>query len=76
MATAERQRGRGVGAAVLRAAIDTVHEQGGRLLWCNARESAVGFYARNGFRPQGEGFVEHGIPHLRMWREIGPEGGT
>ena len=44
---------------------------GGSLLWCNARVSAAGFYARQGFAVHGEQFVDdRGVPHLRMWREL------
>ena len=72
MATAEEQRGRGVGSAVLAAVVAYVRDRGGRLLWCNAREGAVGFYARHGLEPHGEIFIDehHPVPHLRMWRDL------
>jgi GNAT superfamily N-acetyltransferase len=50
MATAEGHRRKGVGAAVLAAAVDYVQRAGASVLWCNARESAGSFYARHGFR--------------------------
>ena len=67
-----QRRGQGIGAAVLAAAIDFVAAQGAPLIWCNARESAVPFYARHGFSGHGEIFTDerHPIPHLRMWREL------
>lgn len=72
MATAPQRRGQGVGAAVLAAAVDFVAAQGAPLIWCNARESAVPFYARHGFSGHGELFTDerHPIPHLHMWREL------
>ncbi|MEP7179280.1 MAG: GNAT family N-acetyltransferase [Pseudonocardiales bacterium] len=72
MATAEGQRGRGIGAAVLEAAIAYVREQGAALVWCNARERAVPFYGRHGLRTYGDIFIDahHQIPHQRMWREL------
>lgn len=72
MATEPDRRGQGVGAAVLAAAVRHVAGHGARLVWCNAREGAVAFYARHGFAPEGEPFVtpETGVPHLRMWREL------
>ena len=68
MATAEAARGRGLGAAVLRAALAHVEAAGGRV-WCNARPAAMGLYAREGFGPVGEPFdhPEHG-PHQAMVR--------
>lgn len=72
MATAPRRRGQGIGTAVLDAAVAYVRGQGAPLVWCHAREPAVTFYARHGFRPHGGIFLdaEHPIPHVRMYREL------
>ena len=70
MATLPEHRGRGLGALVLAAAVRQARGRGGGLLWCNARESAIGFYLRQGFRPHGGMFVEHEIPHQRLWLEL------
>ena len=72
MATSPDRRGQGVGAAVLSAAVAHVRAQGAPVVWCHARETAVSFYARHGFRGHGEIFIdrEHPIPHLRMWRDL------
>ena len=56
-------QGRGVGRTLL----DVVQREVGEPLWCNARDSAAGFYARAGWTEQGEGFVIEGIgPHHWM----------
>jgi ribosomal protein S18 acetylase RimI-like enzyme len=72
MATAEGLRGRGIGTAMLAAAARQVRARGGSLLWCDAREGAIGFYAAHGFTVEGEQFAhaETGITHLHMWREL------
>lgn len=72
MATVEGMRGQGIGGQLLDAAVRYTAEHGARLIWCNAREAAAGFYRRRGFRPHGEVFLDEqlGIPHLRMWREL------
>ena len=71
MATAEEARGTGVGRRVLRAALDHVRASGGRFVWCNAREGAVPFYAREGFAPGADPYVDPEIgPHLPMWRDV------
>jgi len=74
MATRPDLQGRGIGSAVLGAIFDHVAAEGGDLLWCNARVSAVAFYERAGFRTWGEEWVEpaHG-PHVVMWRPIEPK---
>jgi GNAT superfamily N-acetyltransferase len=74
MATAPDRQWQGIGSTVLRAAVDYVASVGVRLIWCHAREEAVGFYARNGFSGYGDIFLDphHPIPHLRMARELSP----
>lgn len=72
MATDPAHRGEGLGAAVITATIEHVRGVGGALLWCHARETATGFYARLGFVPHGPVFTDerHTIPHQSMWREL------
>ena len=71
MATWPQWRGTGAGAAVLCA---VVADLGAGVLWCQAREPAVGFYLRHGFEAEGQVFLddELGIAHLRMWRHVSP----
>jgi GNAT superfamily N-acetyltransferase len=67
MATDEAWRGRGIGTAVLVAAIDHVAGLGGRVLWCNGRLPAVALYERAGFERVGEEWDEPIIgPHVAM----------
>jgi GNAT superfamily N-acetyltransferase len=73
MATDPRYRGRGAGAAVLRTVVDYVAATGGGVLWCNARETAAGFYGRHGLAVHGEAHLsgtDPPIPHLYMWRRV------
>jgi len=73
MATAEGQRSRGIGSAVLDAALEHVREHGGGLVWCNARVPAVRFYERAGFVTRGESWVDLVIgPHIAMERTVAP----
>lgn len=71
MATAPEVRGKGYGAATLRLGIDEVRNRGGRLLWCNARLGAVGFYEGLGFENVSEQFEIPPIgPHHVMQYEL------
>ncbi len=71
MATREDLRNLGIGGAVLRAAISHVADQGGGLLWCNARVPAVTLYRRAGFVAVGEPWIDPVIgPHVVMWRTV------
>lgn len=69
MAVLPDHRG-GTGAVLLAAAIDLVSAEGGGILWCHARSTARGLYARAGLVTAGEEFLEVGIPHLLMWRQV------
>jgi predicted GNAT family N-acyltransferase len=72
MATAPQARSRGVGGLVLEAAAAEVAARGAVLLWCEAREAAVPFYARHDFVTDGERYLhsESGLPHFLMIREL------
>lgn len=50
MAVEPAHRGQGVGARLLTRCVSHVMDGGGRVVWCNAREVAVGFYRANGWR--------------------------
>jgi predicted GNAT family N-acyltransferase len=72
MATAPSWQRMGVGAAILDVAIAAANRRAGRLMWCDARTTAVPFYRAHGFVAEGAEFMheESGIPHYRMWRMI------
>ncbi|WP_157577219.1 GNAT family N-acetyltransferase [Saccharomonospora iraqiensis] len=63
--TAARVRGTGLGARLMRAALDVV---GDTECVLDAQTYATGFYARFGFRVEGDEFDEDGIPHVTMRR--------
>lgn len=63
MAVLPELQGSGIGAALVRA----VEAEVDAPLWCNARESAVPFYSKLGWRTVGEPFdIEPIGPHARM----------
>lgn len=45
-------------------------EHGHRFLVLHARQSAVDFYTAGGYQPEGEPFVEVGLPHRRMVKKL------
>lgn len=64
MAVLREWRGLGVGTAMLQCLIACAPAK--ERLFLNAQTSAESFYRRNGFEPEGEIFMEAGIPHIRM----------
>jgi len=72
MATDPSARGTGLGRRLVHTAVDHVTAHEGDLIWCNARVSAQGFYARLGFRTVTEPFVVDGVSeeHVGMVRHL------
>ena len=62
----------GLGRLLVTTVVERLRHDGVEVLWCNARDSAAGFYAKLGFDVVGDGFVlpESGIAHHVMLREI------
>ena len=72
MATDPAVRRQGAGAAALEACERHAREQGGTLLWCNARTEAVAFYEANGWTILGTEFDIPTVgPHFVMEKPIG-----
>ena len=61
MATMPSVRGTGVGRQLLDVAVDHMMSTAKLAVWCNARETAFGFYERCGFRCVGARFDLPGI---------------
>ena len=68
MAIAPEFQGQGLGGALLAEAADRIRADGAHVLWCNARDTAIGFYDGLGFIVHGDGFVtaDSGLPHHVM----------
>ncbi len=64
-------RGAGLGAALIRAALEVLRGQPGVTEAClGAQSHAVGFYEKLGFVVEGEEFLDAGIPHRHMRRTL------
>lgn len=77
MAVLPEHRGNGLGRSLVDAGLTIAQCQSPppTLVWCNARITAAGYYAKLGFAPRGDEFEIEGIgPHFVMARPIGPAG--
>ena len=70
MAVLRKWRRQGAGGALLMALIETARKLGMSRVMLNAQIQALPFYLRHGFHAEGEEFLDAGIAHRRMWREI------
>ncbi len=74
MAVRQPWRGKGVGSALLNALLDIARQHGLPHVVLNAQTQAVAFYLGHGFRPEGDVFLDAGIPHRRMRRALEANG--
>jgi predicted GNAT family N-acyltransferase len=70
MAVQERARGTGTGRALLDLLVGRAAEKGLPLVELHAQVHARGFYERAGFTPFGDVYLEAGIEHLGMRRQL------
>jgi predicted GNAT family N-acyltransferase len=70
MAVARDARRHGVGSALLQALIAAAAERGQLRLQLHAQRAAAPFYARHGFQVSGPEFLEEGIVHVPMFRQL------
>jgi len=64
-------RGKGVGAALMAHLLEAAGKRGLVSLILHAQTAATGFYRRFGFVETGTEFMEAGIPHITMTRQLG-----
>ncbi len=70
VAVDELQRGRGIGAGLVRYAEDLCRRDGIRTILVHARRTAEGFYRKIGYQCTSGEFTEVGIPHVKMAKVI------
>jgi ElaA protein len=64
-------RGTGLGAALIRAALEVLGRQPGVAeAYLGSQSHATGFYEKLGFAVEGEEFLDAGIPHRHMRRAL------
>ncbi|KAL0214141.1 hypothetical protein P9112_006325 [Eukaryota sp. TZLM1-RC] len=66
MAVCRELQGKGLGFKLLQHCITIGKKQKIPLLWLNARDNAMRFYERSGFKETGSFFIEVGVTHKRM----------
>jgi ribosomal protein S18 acetylase RimI-like enzyme len=63
-------QGQGVGTAVLNAIIEYLQELKVEYFWCDARESALGFYKRFGMFASGDRFYKSGVAYYKVGMKL------
>lgn len=60
----------GYGSHLLRRIIELEKAQGSGVFWCDARQSAIGFYQQFGLRVEGDIFQKSGEPYIKMCLDL------
>lgn len=71
MAVLPAYRGQGIGSAVLAALLEVARQQQVAEVFLHAQVTAITFYERHGFVVYGAEFLDAGIRHKSMRRQIG-----
>lgn len=70
-ATDPAYQGQGIGTKMLDHLLKAAQAMDAKTFWFDARESALPFYERNGYTPEGERFFKGDIPYRRITRALG-----
>jgi predicted GNAT family N-acyltransferase len=70
MAVDESERSKGVGRALVEGLEQRLAQDGCECIYLHARIQVAGFYRKLGYEPAGEPFIEVGIQHLPMARDL------
>lgn len=72
MATLPEKQGQGLSSELLATAFPIIKQNFCTLLWCNARESAIGYYEKAGFKKYNEEVfeIDNIGPHVLMYKHI------
>jgi len=65
-ATLAAFQGNGIGTALLTHILSLLKQRGVKHFWCDARESAQGFYQRFGMCSKGDVFYKSDVPYYKM----------
>lgn len=66
MAVCPQHQGKGLGWQLLKFAEDSLRQSGFKGFEMSARQSAIGFYEKLGYRTMGDSYLEQGILHIKM----------
>lgn len=70
MAVRPNQQGKGIGQQIMRFAEMMARDKGYKVLSMHARDTAIGFYEKQGYKVVGKPFLEVTIPHHKMEKSL------
>lgn len=70
MAVPKNLQGKGIGASLISFMENIARDKGCKCLMMHARDSAIGFYEKFGYKVKDEVFMEVGLPHHVMEKKL------
>lgn len=70
MAVQKNKQGMGIGQAMMTFAENIARDKGYKLLTMHARDTAIGFYEKFGYKVNGPAFIEVNIDHHEMEKNL------
>jgi ribosomal protein S18 acetylase RimI-like enzyme len=70
MAVKDDVQGKGIGASIMSFAETIAKDKGYKYMLMHARDSAIGFYEKFGYKVIGTPFIEVNLPHHIMEKEL------
>jgi predicted GNAT family N-acyltransferase len=70
MAVQNNLQGKGIGASIMSFAETIARDKGYKSLMMHARNTAIGFYEKFGFKVKGDEFIEVNVPHHIMEKRL------
>jgi ribosomal protein S18 acetylase RimI-like enzyme len=70
MAVQKNQQGIGIGESMMAFAENIARDRGYKLLTMHARDTAIGFYEKYGYKVKGTAFIEVNIEHHQMEKKL------
>ena len=70
MAVNNNLQGKGIGASIMSFAENLARDKGYRNMIMHARNTAIGFYEKFGYKVKGAEFIEVNLPHHVMEKEL------
>ena len=70
MAVPDKLQGKGIGASIMSFAETLARDKGYKKMIMHARDTAIGFYEKFGFKQKGNVFYEVNLPHHIMEKKL------
>lgn len=70
MAVQNNLQGKGIGASIMNYAENIAMDLGYKKLIMHARQTAIGFYEKLGYKVAGDEFIEISLPHVIMEKNL------